>query len=259
MAGQRSAGDASSSCSAGTRTVRLLHAARALPVLGGVLTHSALPGDDDDDDEQARGDARLSPEEQLARAARAEAARAQIRLKKRRDKQYQGDPYDGLSDEEAALARMRDLDELLGTVGLDEPINNFGWTQLIYNARTGDLNNVRLLLLAGADTGSRDSEGSVALHFAAGQGHVDVVKELLAAGADPLICCDDGRSALHRAAGNGKVATLQLLLEPCASILDARGGPLRRTAAEEAARWQHADCVDALAAAGAAAPPLDLQ
>ena len=35
--------------------------------------------------------------------------------------------------------------------GLNEAINPMGWTHLIFNSRRGELNNVKLLLLAGAD------------------------------------------------------------------------------------------------------------
>jgi hypothetical protein len=47
--------------------------------------------------------------------------------------------------------------------GLNEAINPMGWTHLIFNSRRGELNNIKLLLLAGADVSPDLSVGCSAL------------------------------------------------------------------------------------------------
>ena len=160
------------------------------------------------------------------------------------------DPYVGLNEEEAALKRMQDLDELLGTRSLNEVINPAGWTQLIFNSRRGEFNSVKLLLMAGADVHVRDHDGADALHYAAGQGHDEIVKALLLAGANARGQSSDGRLPLHRAAGNGKLGSALLLLQQGCDPNEV-GGPDLLTALEEAARWEHLEVVRALLDSGA--------
>ena len=151
-----------------------------------------------------------------------------------RRKQADGDAYAGMSEEDAALKRMEDLDELLEGRGINDTINHMGWTLLIYNSRRGELNSVKLLLLAGADVDKRDNEGSSALHYAAGQGHEAVAKALLDGGADVFARCLDGRTPLHRAAGNGKLECTKLLIERYSDAqLNDAGGPESMTPLEE--------------------------
>ena len=159
------------------------------------------------------------------------------------------DPYVGLNEEEAALKRMQDLDELLGTRSLNEVINPAGWTQLIFNSRRGELNSVKLLLMAGADVHVRDHDGADALHYAAGQGHDEIVKALLLAGANARGRSSDARLPLHRAAGNGKLGSALLLLQHGCDPNEV-GGPDLLTALEEAARWEHLEVVRALLDSG---------
>ena len=71
---------------------------------------------------------------------------------------------------------------------------------------------VRLLLEAGADTGTANENGATVLHFAAMDGHSGVVRLLLEAGADTGAADADGATALHVAARNGQLDVLQLLL-----------------------------------------------
>jgi uncharacterized protein len=56
------------------------------------------------------------------------------------------------------------------------------------------------LIAAGADVDARDSEGRVALMFAAQMGYIDIVQILLAKGSDPDSKGYDGTSALILAA-----------------------------------------------------------
>ena len=51
-------------------------------------------------------------------------------------------------------------------------------------AYSGDVDDVKALLVAGVDADARDENGMTPLHGAALEGHVDVVKMLVAAGAD---------------------------------------------------------------------------
>ena len=68
----------------------------------------------------------------------------------------------------------------------DAPISDDGLTPLMRASGTGQLEEVRSLLKAGADVNAKlDSLGLTALMMAAGAGHLEVVKVLLEAGADP--------------------------------------------------------------------------
>jgi ankyrin repeat protein len=145
---------------------------------------------------------------------------------------------------------MTDLEELLGTRGLNDVINPSGWTQLIFNSRSGDLNAVNLLLMAGADVNILDQEGVNAVHYAAGQGHDQILAALLKAGGNARHVAPDGRTALHRAAGNGKPGCIILLLEAGCDP-NIVGGPDKLTPVEEAARWEHAECLKELISRGA--------
>jgi ankyrin repeat protein len=61
-----------------------------------------------------------------------------------------------------------------------------GCTPLMRAAESGNIDEVRALLKAGADVNAAwPAWGHTALMFAAGEGHLEVVKALLAAGADP--------------------------------------------------------------------------
>ncbi|XP_049796104.1 ankyrin repeat domain-containing protein 65-like [Schistocerca nitens] len=55
---------------------------------------------------------------------------------------------------------------------------------LLWAAQKGAVEELRALLMAGADVGVRDHFGWTALHRAAARGHVEVVRWLLRAGAD---------------------------------------------------------------------------
>jgi uncharacterized protein len=68
----------------------------------------------------------------------------------------------------------------------------------------------QLLIASGADLNARGAQGTTALMVAARAGHLDMVQLLLAAGADPLIRCDRGQTAadIARDAGYSEVAAL---------------------------------------------------
>jgi hypothetical protein len=77
---------------------------------------------------------------------------------------------------------------------------------------------VRLLLLKGADVGTKDDNGQTALHGAASKGHAAVVQLLLEEGADIASKDDNGATALHCAAGYGHDTVAWLLVEKGADV-----------------------------------------
>ncbi|XP_046984027.1 TD and POZ domain-containing protein 1-like [Schistocerca americana] len=72
---------------------------------------------------------------------------------------------------------------------------------------------VRLLLAAGADVGARDVDGETALHWAALRGHAAVVRLLLSAASDPDARDQWWRTPLHWAARNGHAEAAAALLQ----------------------------------------------
>jgi hypothetical protein len=59
--------------------------------------------------------------------------------------------------------------------------------------RSGDADQVRALLAAGADVAARDGNDWSALDWAAGQGDLEMIEQLLGAGADATATAQDGR------------------------------------------------------------------
>ncbi|XP_046983974.1 TD and POZ domain-containing protein 1-like [Schistocerca americana] len=80
-------------------------------------------------------------------------------------------------------------------------------------AKKGAVEEVRLLLAAGADVGARDVDGETALHWAALRGHAAVVRLLLSAASDPNARDQWWRTPLHWAARNGHAEAAAALLQ----------------------------------------------
>ncbi len=78
--------------------------------------------------------------------------------------------------------------------------SRFGFTPLLFAARTGDLDGARALLAAGVDPNETASSGESALVVATVRGHVPFALWLLEQGADPN-ADGSGYTALHWAAG----------------------------------------------------------
>ena len=103
---------------------------------------------------------------------------------------------------------------------------NMPWDQtaLMYAARNGHLEVVRILLKAGAnvaakDKNARESDGeNQPLHHAAAGGNVAVIEELIAAGADPNALNSFGNTPLNRAIEGNNLDAARLLLQRGANV-----------------------------------------
>lgn len=84
------------------------------------------------------------------------------------------------SREEMVEGKLQDLGDIPPTVGATG-----GLTPLLFAARQGDQDSVRILLAAGADVNQFSADGSSALETAIRNGHYDLAAFLLDAGANP--------------------------------------------------------------------------
>ena len=80
-------------------------------------------------------------------------------------------------------------------------------------AWSGDLEQVKHVVTAGADVNWADSIGETALFGASAWGHAAVVRCLLMLGANPNLQNQDGVTPLHWAASHGNVDTIRALVE----------------------------------------------
>ena len=153
-----------------------------------------------------------------------------------------------------------------GREALNYAVRRGGSTPLLFAARSGDAESVRLLLRAGADANDAQADGLTALTLAAYSGHGDVAVALLEAGADPNAAAI-GFTALHAAVLRSDAALVGALLargaKPDAAM--TKGTPMRRTSQDYdlpaalipstplqlAARFLEPDIVRALKAGGA--------
>lgn len=83
------------------------------------------------------------------------------------------------------------------------PVNQSGWTPLIYAAARNQIEVARLLVTRGADVDASSDSGTTALMMAAREGHLRMVLLLLELGADARLTNDQNQSALTLAQGRG--------------------------------------------------------
>jgi ankyrin len=116
-----------------------------------------------------------------------------------------------------------------GREALNYTVIRGGSTPLLFAARSGDVESIRLLLDGGADVNDALPDGTSALVLAAQSGNGPAARLLLSKGADPN-ADGIGYTALHAAVLRSDLALVQDLLSrganPNARI--AKGTPLRR-------------------------------
>jgi ankyrin repeat protein len=141
-----------------------------------------------------------------------------------------------------------------------------GSTALLFAARSGDAESVRVLVDGGANVDDAQPNGMTALVEAAYSGHEDVGILLLDKGADPN-AREVGYTALHAAVLRGGVRLVQALLAHSAdpNVRMTKGTPVRRNSEDFelpatligatpyflAAKFLEPDIMRALASAGA--------
>jgi len=91
--------------------------------------------------------------------------------------------------------------------------NDLGEPAFVAAATDGHVNNLRLLLAAGADVNSKTDKGVTALHVACTMGHASYARALVEAGADIQAVDNDGAGCAHRASAGGQLDVLKYLFE----------------------------------------------
>jgi ankyrin len=102
---------------------------------------------------------------------------------------------------------------LLEDADMSEPAWGARMTPLIYAARAGQLEIVKLLTGKGADIHATTSRACTALHCATAHGHEEVVAYLLDHGAQPSLQDRGSNTPLMLAVKNGRPRVARLLLE----------------------------------------------
>lgn len=98
------------------------------------------------------------------------------------------------------LAEYSSLPEFSGLeCASADSLSLFGDRPVHIAASRGDIDEIRLILGAGADINCKGEHGYTALHNAVEQGHIAAVEYLLTNGADPDPVNDDGVSAAQLA------------------------------------------------------------
>ncbi len=100
---------------------------------------------------------------------------------------------------------------------LNQP-NSRGRTPLMEAALRGKVENVSLLLAAGATVDALDDEGRTALYIAAAESKYEAVRVLLANGADLKVVAADGYTPLMAAARRGNLETVEYMLTAGAEV-----------------------------------------
>ena len=98
-----------------------------------------------------------------------------------------------------------------------------GNTALLFAARHGHEQMVKILLERGARVDVKNRSGSTPLKSAAANGHISIVKLLLKHGADINDTTDHAGNALQTAAGEGNLRLVTILVE-CGANVNACGG-----------------------------------
>lgn len=102
-------------------------------------------------------------------------------------------------------------------------VDSLGNTALLWAAKNGCKESVRLLLDAGSARGKRNNEGMTALQWAAANGHDEIVRLLFDGKASIETRDKSAWTPLHRAAYNGHVDVVKLLLNLGAEIEELDG------------------------------------
>ena len=119
-----------------------------------------------------------------------------------------------------------------------------GWTALMWAARFGKTDCVKLLIKNNTDVNLQDEAGWTALIFAAINDHTETVKTLIDNGADIDLQDEDGRTTLILAAFKGHTETVKTLLDNNVDVnLQDNGG---NTALMFAAYYGKTECVKLL-------------
>ena len=159
-----------------------------------------------------------------------------------------------LAARDGDTAKLAELLEALGSGDEAkqelERLAKSGWPPLIFAARHGHAEAIRLLTAAGASLTVVDSNGSTALHRAAHGNSPSAIEALIDAGA-PLESIDRyGQTALHVAGANGSLRAAKCLVARGASP-SARDGPLTdgMLPSEVASMFRETETADYLKAA----------
>ena len=111
----------------------------------------------------------------------------------------------------AAILGHTEITQMLLEAGA--PVNQSGWTPLIYAAARNQLDIARLLIARNADVNAAAENGITALMMASREGHLPMLLLLLEHGADAKRISPHGQSALQLARLRGHADIESMLLK----------------------------------------------
>lgn len=127
--------------------------------------------------------------------------------------------------------------------------DNSRLTSLLYASRNGYIEIVKLLIEKGANVNEKSAEGCAALVLASEKGHMEIVKLLIEKGADVNSADNFGDTVLKKASYNGQLEIVKILIEKGANVHNKNAWGI--TALSDASRKGYLEIVKLLTEKGA--------
>ena len=137
-----------------------------------------------------------------------------------------------------------------GGVGVNDVLQEGGWTALLAAAQEGHVALVKMLIKAGAKVDKANDDGCTPLYMAAQNGRMGAVKVLIKAKAKVNRAANNGCTSLYMAAQDGNLGIVKALIKAKAKVNQPQ--KQGKTPLYQASQNAHVEVAKALIEAGAA-------